>query len=84
MASRRPPPRLDRPTPVTYTHDQAHWPDKLKDITYGRQHDLAAIRPWPWPAFENALRHALTPEPEDRIPSMTRFHDLIMEGGRLL
>lgn len=63
--------------PTTYTHDQAPWRDKLKDVAQGRRHDLAAIRPWPWPQFENALRHALTPEPKDRIPSMTRFRDVV-------
>ncbi len=63
--------------PTAYTHDQAPWRDKLKDVAQGRQHDPAAIRPWPWPAFENALRHALTPEPKDRIPSMTRFRDAL-------
>lgn len=62
--------------PTAYTHDQAPLRGKLKDVAHGHQHDLAAIRPWPWPAFENALRHALRPEPEDRIPSMTRFHDV--------
>lgn len=63
--------------PTAYTHDQAPWRDKLKDVAQGRQHDLAAIRPWPWPPFENTLRHALTPEPENRIPSMTRFRDAL-------
>ncbi|MGH3852348.1 MAG: hypothetical protein ACRDR6_02380 [Pseudonocardiaceae bacterium] len=69
--------------PTPYTHDQAPWRDKLKDVAQGRQRDLAAIRPWPWPAFEDALRRALVPEPEGRTPSMTRFCDLIMVGGRL-
>ncbi|MBV8539922.1 MAG: hypothetical protein JO063_11685 [Pseudonocardiales bacterium] len=50
--------------PTSYTHDQAPWRGKLEDVAQGRQHDLEAIRPWPWPAFENALRLALTPEPE--------------------
>lgn len=59
--------------PTAYTHDQAPLRDKLKDIAHGNHHDFAAIRPWPWPAFENALRHALHPKPEDRTPSMTRF-----------
>jgi serine/threonine protein kinase len=62
--------------PTTYTHDQAPLRDKLKDVAHGRQQDLAAIRPWPWPPFD-ALRHALRPEPEDRIPSMTRFSDVL-------
>lgn len=64
--------------PTAYTHDQAPWRDKLKDIAHGRQRDPVTIRPWPWPAFENALRQALTPEPEDRIPSMTRFRDVLL------
>jgi serine/threonine protein kinase len=68
--------------PTTYTHDQAPLRDKLKDVAHGRQHDLAAIRPWPWPAFENALRHALRPEPEARIPSMTRFRDVLSSPTR--
>jgi serine/threonine protein kinase len=63
--------------PIIYSGDQAPWRDKLKDLAQGRQRDLAAIRPWPWPSFENALRHALTPEPENRIPSMTRFRDAL-------
>ncbi len=64
--------------PTRYTHDQASWRDKLKDIAHGSQHNLAAIRPWSWPAFENVLRQALTPEPEDRIPTMTRFRNLLL------
>ncbi len=68
--------------PTTYTHDQALWRDKLKDVAHGRHHDLVAIRPWPWPPFENALRHALTPESEDRIPSMTRFRDALSSVSR--
>jgi serine/threonine protein kinase len=63
--------------PTAYTHDQAPWRDKLKDITQGHQHELMAIRPWPWPPFEHALRHALTLQPANRIPSMTRFRDLL-------
>lgn len=63
--------------PTAYTHDQAPWRDKLRDVAQGRQHNPAAIRPWLWPSFENALHHALTPEPEDRIPSMTRFRDAL-------
>jgi serine/threonine protein kinase len=63
--------------PTAYTHDQAPLRDKIKDVAHGCHHDLAAIRPWPWPAFENALRHALRPEPADRIPSMTRFGDIL-------
>ncbi|MGH3885772.1 MAG: hypothetical protein ACRDSZ_04240 [Pseudonocardiaceae bacterium] len=63
--------------PITYTHDQAPWRDKLKDVAQGRQHDPTVIRPWPWPPFENALLHALTPEPEYRIPSMARFRDAL-------
>jgi hypothetical protein len=66
--------------PPTYTHDHAPWSDKLKDVALGRHHDLAAIRPWPRPAFEKALRHALRPEPEDRVPSMTRFRDDLSSG----
>lgn len=69
--------------PTTYTHDHAPWPDKLKDIALGRHHDLAAIRPWPWPAFENVLRHALRREPEDRVPSMTRFRDALSSGKNI-
>lgn len=69
--------------PTPYTHDQAPWRDKLKDVAQARQHDLGVIRPWPWLAFENALRQALNPEPEARTPSMTRFRDMIMAGGRL-
>lgn len=69
-------------SPTTYTHDHAPWRDKLKDIARGRHHDLLAIRPWPWPPFENALRHALTPEPENRIPSMTRFRDTLSSVSR--
>ena len=64
--------------PRRYTNDQAPWRDKLEDIVCGRQHGLAAIRPWRWPAFESALRHALTPEPENRIPSMTAFRNLLL------
>ncbi|MGQ0775347.1 MAG: hypothetical protein ACT4NY_13140 [Pseudonocardiales bacterium] len=63
--------------PTIYTRDQALWRDKLKDIAQGRQHDLAAVRPWSWLPFENALHHALTPEPKDRIPSMARFSDAL-------
>lgn len=63
--------------PTIYTDCQASWRDKLNDVAQQRQHDLAAVRPWPWPAFENALRYALAPEPEHRIPSMTRFHDVL-------
>jgi hypothetical protein len=63
--------------PTTYAHDHAPWPDKLKDVARGLHHDPAAIRPWPWPAFENTLRHALTPEPENRIPAMSRFRDVL-------
>jgi serine/threonine protein kinase len=63
--------------PTTYAHDQAPLRDKLKDVAHGHHYDLAAIRPWPWPAFENALRHALRPEPEDRIPSMTQFGEIL-------
>lgn len=69
--------------PTTYTHDHAPRPDKLKDVALGRHHDLAAIRPWPWHAFENALRHALRPEPEDRVPSMTRFRDALSSGKHI-
>ena len=68
--------------PIAYTHDHAPLRDKLKDVAHGRQHDLAAIRPWPWPAFENALRHALHPDPEDRIPSMTRFGEILSSLAR--
>ncbi|MBV9010445.1 MAG: hypothetical protein JO272_00105 [Pseudonocardiales bacterium] len=63
--------------PTTYTHDQAPLQDKLKDVAHGRHYDLAAIRPWPWTAFENALHDALRPQPEDRIPSMTRFGEIL-------
>lgn len=69
--------------PTAYTHDHASWRDKLKDIARGRHHDPAAVRPWPWPAFENALRHALTPEPEERIPSMTGFRDALSSGEHI-
>lgn len=68
--------------PTTYTHDQAPWRDKLKNVAQGRQHDPAAIRPWPWPSFENALRDALTPRPEHRISSMMRFRDLLSSCER--
>ncbi|MDQ3760564.1 MAG: hypothetical protein M3460_02345 [Actinomycetota bacterium] len=63
--------------PTVYAHDHAPLTDKLKDIAQGRQHDPAAIRPWPWPGFENALRHALIPEPEDRTSSMAKFRDAL-------
>ncbi|MGH3695694.1 MAG: hypothetical protein ACRDRX_17175 [Pseudonocardiaceae bacterium] len=66
--------------PTAYIHDQAPWRDKLKDIAHGRRHDPAQTRPWPWPGFEEALRHALTPEPGNRIPSMTKFRDVLAEG----
>lgn len=57
--------------PTAYTDDRAPWRDKLKDVARRRRHDLAVVRPWPWPAFENALSHGLAAEPERRIPSMT-------------
>ncbi len=63
--------------PTTYTDDHAPWRDKLTDVAHGRHHDLASIRPWPWPEFENALRHALNREPEKRIPSMTTLRDTL-------
>ncbi|MGH3566853.1 MAG: protein kinase domain-containing protein [Pseudonocardia sp.] len=63
--------------PVSYTDDHAPWRDKLKDVAHGRHHDPETIRPWPWPAFEDALRHALTPEPENRIPLMATFRDAV-------
>lgn len=67
--------------PTNYTHDRAAWRDKLRDIAHGRLHDLKAIRPWPWPEFENALGHALIPNPDDRVPSMTRFRDALWSAN---
>lgn len=63
--------------PITYTDGQASWRDKLKDVAQGHQYNLAAARPWPWRPFENALRHALIPEPENRISSMKTFREVL-------
>ncbi len=68
--------------PTAYAYNQGSLRDKLKDIAQGHQHDPAGIRPWPWPAFENALRHALAPKPENRTHSMTRFRGVLSSLGK--
>ncbi|MFD8085213.1 lipopolysaccharide kinase InaA family protein [Kitasatospora sp. NPDC059722] len=52
-----------RTPPTDYRDPQARRPDLLADIAAGRSHDIAALRPWPFPAFENALLAGLAHDP---------------------
>ncbi|MFI9366939.1 hypothetical protein ACIG5E_38795 [Kitasatospora sp. NPDC053057] len=52
--------------PTDYRDPEGRRPDLLSDITADRPLDVAAVRPWPFPAFEDALRAGLAHEPERR------------------
>ncbi|MFI0721659.1 hypothetical protein [Streptomyces sp. NPDC021224] len=51
--------------PVPYA-DEASRPDKLCAIAAGERADLAAVRPWPFPAFEEVIAACLTPSAAER------------------
>ncbi|MGH3977248.1 MAG: hypothetical protein ACRDS9_28630, partial [Pseudonocardiaceae bacterium] len=56
-----------RTTPITYTDPAAGRIALLTDICALRRHpDPAAVRPWPFPAFEEAVMACLAADPEDR------------------
>ncbi|MER7703922.1 hypothetical protein ABTX81_13585 [Kitasatospora sp. NPDC097605] len=55
-----------RTPPTDYRDPQNHRPDLLADIAVGRRHDLAAVQPWPFPTFEDALRAGLAHESGQR------------------
>ncbi|MEV0535489.1 hypothetical protein [Kitasatospora sp. NPDC050463] len=52
--------------PTDYRDPQARRPELLADTAAGRHRDLAAARPWPFPAFEQAIRTALAHDPRQR------------------
>ncbi|WP_406209402.1 hypothetical protein OH807_38700 [Kitasatospora sp. NBC_01560] len=55
-----------RTPPTDYRDPQARRPDLLADTTASRRHDIAAVRPWAFPAFEDALRAGLAHDPGQR------------------
>jgi serine/threonine protein kinase len=55
-----------RTPPTDYRDPQGRRPDLLADTAAGRRHDVAAGRPWAFPAFEKALRAGLAHDPEQR------------------
>ncbi|MFF2952656.1 hypothetical protein ACFVVU_15090 [Kitasatospora sp. NPDC057965] len=60
-----------RTPPTDYRDPKNRRPDLLADIAANRRHDLAAVRPWPFPAFEGALRAGLDPNPGQRSTAET-------------
>ncbi|GAB7189066.1 hypothetical protein ATKI12_8897 [Kitasatospora sp. Ki12] len=55
-----------RTPPTDYRDPQARRPDLLAGIAAGRSHDVTAVRPWPFPAFEDALLAGLAHDPGHR------------------
>jgi hypothetical protein len=51
--------------PVPYA-DDAPRPDKLRAIAAGERTDLATVRPWPFPAFEEVIAACLNPSAAER------------------
>ena len=54
------------PTDTDYHDLHGGRAGQLADTAAGRRHDLAAIRPWPFPPFEAALRAGLAQDPGQR------------------
>ncbi|MGW5695210.1 protein kinase domain-containing protein [Streptomyces asiaticus] len=55
--------------PVPYREPNGPRQERLRDIAAGITHDLALVRPWPFPAFEEALMACLHPDPHKRPTS---------------
>ncbi|MFJ9952852.1 hypothetical protein [Kitasatospora sp. NPDC091207] len=55
-----------RTPPTDYRDPQGRRPELLADTAAGRQHELATVRPWPFPAFEDALSAGLATGPVRR------------------
>ncbi|MGH3936548.1 MAG: hypothetical protein ACRDS1_16480, partial [Pseudonocardiaceae bacterium] len=56
-----------RTTPIAYADPAAGRTALLTDICAIRRHaDPAALRPWPFPAFEEAVMACLAADPENR------------------
>ncbi|MCQ8829722.1 hypothetical protein [Streptomyces malaysiensis] len=55
--------------PVPYHEPNGSREGKLRDIAEGLTRDLALARPWPFPAFEEALMACLHPDPDKRPTS---------------
>jgi serine/threonine protein kinase len=65
-----------RTPPTDYRDPQGRRPDLLADTAAGRRYDVAAVRPWPFPAFEDVLRAALAHDPGQR-PSARTLTDVL-------
>ncbi|GAA2802901.1 hypothetical protein RMN57_09760 [Kitasatospora sp. CM 4170] len=62
--------------PTNYRDPQGCRTDLLPDIAAGRQHDLEAVRPLPFPDFEGVMEFGLAHEPEQR-PSARSLAELL-------
>jgi hypothetical protein len=55
-----------RTTPIAYTDPGGGRAALLADIAAGRRPDPAAVRPWPFSAFEEAVMACLAADPDER------------------